>query len=107
MNDQEFKKLFSTHKVDIPDNGFSDRITGMLPDRKGRLPQIIMVAAVLLGLGLMFAILGFNTLPEQIHHLVVSVTRVQMPSLSSIITYLSIPATTWIIGYSITRTAEY
>ena len=43
MNDQDFKKIFVAHKVDVPDNGFSKRVTQQLPERKNILPQMIIV----------------------------------------------------------------
>ena len=107
MDDRDFKKIFKAHRVDIFDEGFSERIIGMLPERKSILPQIIMVVSAVIGLVLVFSIYGFDTMQEQIYSLSISVGRIQMPSLLSCITYLSIPVMAGLISYSIAQVSEY
>jgi len=107
MNEQDLKKIFAAHKVDISDEGFSERLIGLLPERKSMLPQIIIVVFLVIGLVLVFAVLGFVPVLEQIHDMVVSISRNQMPSLISIITYISVLAITGTIGYSAVQANEY
>jgi hypothetical protein len=106
MDEKDIKKIFTTNRVDVPDEGFSERITGQLPARKSMLYQIIMVVSIMLGLVLVFAIQGFNTVPEQIYNLIISISHSQMPSPSSMITYIIVLAMTGIIGYSMVYIIE-
>jgi hypothetical protein len=101
MNDQDFKKIFSAHRVDIPDEGFSERIIRQLPERKSILPQIVVVVFTIAGLTITFAIQGVTPLIEQFNSLITSVSRMQIPSPVSIITYISALALTGIIGFSV------
>lgn len=101
MNEQEIKKIFTTHKVDIPDNGFSEQLIRQLPERKSLLPQIIMVVTVVIGLGIMFSLRVFVPVMEHINSLVISVSRLQIPSASSIVAYISLLTMTGTIGYSL------
>ena len=101
MNDQDFKKIFTAHKTDVPDNGFSEHVVRQLPERKNRLSQIIMAVFTLIGLILFFVIQGITPLLEQINHLIVSISHLQAPSPSSVITYISLLATIGIVGYSV------
>ena len=91
------------HRVEIPDEGFSERVMGQLPERKSILPQVVMVAFVMLGLAFTFAIQGVTPLLEQINSLITSVNHLQTPSLSSMITYICFLAMTGIIGFSVAR----
>ena len=104
MNDQDFKKIFAAHKADISDNGFSKRLINQLPERKNILPQIVMVAFVMIGLVLAFILQGFTPILDQINNLINSISRMQMPSLVSITAYLGVLALLGIIAYSITQT---
>ncbi|MDR0232051.1 MAG: DUF5056 domain-containing protein [Dysgonamonadaceae bacterium] len=101
MNDQDFKKIFEAHKVDIPDNGFSKRVINQLPERKNILPQIVMVTFIMVGLVLVFVLQGFTPMLEQLYNLAISISRMQMPSPVSITVYLGVLALLGIIGYSI------
>ena len=107
MKEQEFEKIFAAHKVDVPDEGFSERITRQLPERKSLLPQIIMATFIVTGFALVFAIQGFVPVIDQIYSLITSISQMQLPSPSSIITYLSILVLTWIISYCAIQVAEY
>jgi len=104
MDDQDFKKIFTTHKSDISDDGFSKRLIEQLPERKSILPQAVMIVCIMIGLILTFAMQGFTPLFEQINSLITSISHLQMPSLSSIFTYLGVLIMTGFIGYSIMRT---
>jgi hypothetical protein len=101
MNDKDFKKLFKAHKVDIPDEGFSERVIGQLPERKSWLPQMVMIVFILLGFILVFAIQDITHLLEQITSLTTSINRLQAPSPGAIMTYISLLVMTGTVGYSI------
>ena len=101
MNDQDFKKIFVAHKVDIPDNGFSERVIKQLPEQKNILPQMVMAVFIVIGLMLVFVLQGFTPLLDQINNLAVSISRVQIPSPASIVGYFCVLALLGIIGYSI------
>jgi ABC-type uncharacterized transport system permease subunit len=103
MNDQDLKKIFTTHKADIPDNGFSKRVNNQLPERKNILPQIIMATFIVLGFALVFVLQGFTPLIEQINSLISSISHRQIPSPDSIATYFVILALLGLIAYSITQ----
>jgi len=103
MNDQDFKKIVTAHKVDLPDEGFSARVTNRLPERKNMLPQIVMAAAIMIGFVFVFVIQGVTTIVEQINDLTVSISHLQMPSPSSVIIYLVTLVIIKIIGYSIMK----
>jgi len=107
MQDQDFKKLFVTHKAEVPDEGFSEHITKQLPERKSLLPQIIMATFIVIGLALVFVIQGFVPVIDQIGSLITSISQMQMPSLTSVITYLSLLLSTGIISYSVKQVVEY
>ena len=103
MNDKNFKKIFTEHKIDIPDKDFSERVNRHLPERKNRLPQIIMITFIAVGLILMFSIQGFAPVIDNINSLATSISRTEIPSASSIITYLSVLALIGIIAYSVVQ----
>ena len=103
MEDKDFKKLFTAHKLDIPDKGFSERVIRRLPERKSILPQIVMVVFIMIGLALTLVIQGITHLIEQINSLFISISRLQAPSPSSVIIYLVTLTIIGIIGYSITQ----
>jgi len=103
MDKTDLKKIFSDHKVDIPDDGFSERVIGRLPERMTMLPQIVMTTFVVVGLTLTFAIQGFVPVIEQIESLITSVSQLQIPPPSAIITYISLLALTGMIGFSVAQ----
>ena len=103
MNEQDLKKIFITHKVDICDDVFTQRVVSRLPERKSILPQIVMSVFVMIGLVITFAIQGVTPLLEQINSLITSVIQLQAPSLSSVITYFGALALMSIIGYSVAQ----
>jgi hypothetical protein len=103
MNENYFKKIFVTHKVDVPDDGFSGRVIRKLPERNSVLPQIVMVTFVVIGLALMFATSGLAHFLEQINSLLISVSQLKMPMPSAIIAYISALALTSLIGFSVAQ----
>jgi len=104
MKNEELKKLFGTQKTNIPDDGFSERVVRRLPERKSLLPQIIMITFIMIGLMITFAMPGFATsVVEQINSLVISISHSQIPSATSIVTYLGMLALLNTIGYSMAR----
>ena len=103
MNDKDFKKIFIEHKADITDDGFSKHVARMLPKRKSILPQTVMIIFILIGLAITFAIHGVTLLFNQINDLFMSVSQMQMPSLSSVVTYIGALVLLGIIGYSVAQ----
>jgi len=103
MNDKELKKVFVAHRVDIPDDGFSERVIRQLPERKSMLPQMVMVVFTMVGLALTFTIQGVTSILEQINSLITSVSHLQIPSPGAIITYICALALTGIIGFSVAQ----
>ena len=101
MNEQDFKKIFVTHRVDVSDEDFSERIIRQLPERKSMLPLIVMIFFNMVGLALTFAIQGVTPILEQINSLITSINHLQVPSLSSVITYIGVLSLSGIIGYSV------
>jgi hypothetical protein len=106
MNDNDLKKIFTVHKIDMADEGFSEQITGLLPERRNRLPKLAMILFMLIGFVIMFVIQDITPLFEQIIHLATSINEFQMPSPGAVITYFSLLAATGIIGYSMVQVAE-
>ena len=102
MNDQDFSEIFTAHKVEFPDEGFSERVIRRLPERKSMLPQMIMTVSVMTGLVLTFAIQGITML-KQINSLVISISKLQIPSASSIIVYIGALVMIGVIGYSVAQ----
>jgi hypothetical protein len=104
MNDKNLKTLFKSHKVDILDEGFSERVIHRLPERRSLLPQMIMIGFIMIGLIFTFAMPGFSGLIiEQIYSLIASVGHLQMPSASSIVVYFGLLALLGTIGFSVAQ----
>ena len=103
MNDKDFSEIFTAHKVEFPDEGFSERVIRRLPERKNMLPQMIMTVFVMTGLVLTFAIQGITPMLEQINSLVVSISKLQIPSASSVIVYIGVLGMIGVIGYSVAQ----
>ena len=103
MNDQNFKRIFAAHRIDVADEGFSERLIRRLPERKNMLPQMVMTVFVAIGLALTFAIQGVSPLLEQIDSLIVSISQLQAPSPGAVIAYLSALSLMGIISYSVVQ----
>ena len=103
MNEQDFKKIFEIQRVDVPDEGFSERVIRQLPERKSMLPQIVMVVFTMAGLALTFAIQGVAPLIEQINSLTYSISHLQAPSPISVVTYIGVLGMVGIIGYAVAQ----
>ena len=104
MNDQDFKEIFTKNKIDVSDKGFSERVIRRLPERKSLLPKIVMLFSITIGLIFTFSITGITPLIEQINDLIKSVGNLQIPSPSSVFTYLFLLATIGIICFSLVHT---
>ena len=101
MNDKNLREIFTAHKMDVPDDGFSEHIIKKLPERKSILPQIIMVTCITIGLVLTLAIHGIIPILNNINALITSISHAQIPQASSFFTYLCILSLMGIITYSI------
>jgi len=103
MNDKEFKKIFISHKFDVPNEGFSERVIRQLHERNNLLPHIVMITFVVFSLVFMFALNGFANFFEQINNLLISVSLMQIPLPSTIITCFTAFALTLFIGFSVAK----
>ena len=101
MKDQDFNNIFIKHKIEIPDKGFSDRVIKKLPERKSLLPKFIMLASIIIGLVMFFLIIEIAPLVEQINNLVASISKLQIPSLSSVFTSIGLLSILGIISFSL------
>jgi len=101
MNEQELRKIFTAHKVNVPDKGFSERVIKQLPERNSILPQVVMTVFIMIGFTIMFAIQGVAPLLDQINSLITSISHLQAPSPSSVITYLGLLTMAGVIGYAV------
>lgn len=86
--DKEFQYLFKSIKDEIPDKGFSQEVMNKLPKRLNILPYLIIVVCAILGLSLTLNIVGVELFVEQIYSFALSLSRLEMPSISSITTYI-------------------
>ena len=103
MKNEELRRLFVANRVDIPDEGFTERVIRQLPERKSILPQVVMVVFVVIGLTLTFAIQGVTPILEQTNSLITSISHLQIPSAGAIITYIGALGLTAIIGFSVAQ----
>ena len=103
MKNEKLRKKFESHRVDIPDDGFSERVIRQLPERKSMLPQIVMVVFIMMGLALTFAIHGIIPLLEQINSLITSISHLQAPSPEAVITYIGALGLIGIIGFAVAQ----
>ena len=104
MDDKDVKKIFTAHKVNIADEGFSRRVVEQLPGHKNiLLPQLVMISFIIAGFIILFAIQSFVPLLKQIDNMLTSVNHLQIPSFVSIIAYLSMLILWGIIGYSVVQ----
>ena len=100
---QDIRKIFETHRVDIPDEGFSERVVRQLPERKSMLPQMVMVVFTMAGLAITFTIQGVTPLLEQINSLITSISNMQMPSPISVVTYMCALGMVGMIGFAVAQ----
>jgi len=107
MNDKDLKKLFTSHKVEISDEGFSERVVQRLPQRTNILSQVIMITFIFIGFVLVFVLQGFAPLFEQISQLVGSIQHMEISSIAAIVGSLII----WTfllgtVGFSVVSVSE-
>jgi len=107
MNEKDLKEIFKAHRIDIRDEGFSERIIRKLPERRNVLPHIIMVAFIIIGLSFCFIIQGITPIIEQVNSLITSINNLQAPSPSSVITYIVLLGTIGLISYPLVKTEEW
>lgn len=101
MNEKQIHDFFKSAKTDIGDNGFSENVTDFLPERSSKLPKIIILASVALGLSAMASVHGFEPFYEQVYELAQSVAGIRMPSPGAIIHYCAGVLSTVITGLAI------
>jgi len=104
INEHELKIFFAENKSEISDNGFSKHVQHRLPTRKSVFPQVVMSVCIIAGLSLTIAITGFSTIQTQLFSLINSVVHLQIPSVTSIMTYLGMLAALSFIGFAVAET---
>jgi len=103
MDDKHFKTIVTAHKMDIADEGFSERVIRQLPERRNMLPRIVMMTFILIGIAFIFAVQGITPLLEQIGSLIASISRLQAPSTGAIVTYIGVLSIIGAIGYGVAQ----
>ncbi|HCO68235.1 MAG TPA: hypothetical protein DIT04_10840 [Dysgonomonas sp.] len=101
--DKELNNFFKSHKKEINDNNFSREVMEKLPRRTGMLPYLIIAFCAAIGLYMTISIASISLLMDEMNALVISVSRMQIPSTASIITYLSILITLGTLSFAIYR----
>ncbi len=100
-NDKEIREFFSSHKADFPDNEFSRRVISNLPGSGNVMLPLIVALFSLLGVGLTVGLYGLPLFLNQINDLVVSVSKLEMPSLSSIMAYIMVLWSMAVTGFAV------
>jgi hypothetical protein len=88
-SEQDLKRIFEAKRLDIPDNGFSQQVRRNLPERKGIFLQIIAPLSAIAGFAIVVAIFGTMSIYNQMLDLITAVSRLQMPTMTSLFAYLS------------------
>jgi len=104
MNEKDFQNIFLKNKIEISDNGFSERIIRQLSERKSILPQIMMTVLIIIAIVFIFITQDITFLIEQIIGLVISISQLKAPSTSSVIAYFGFLSIIGIIGYTLVQT---
>ena len=100
MKEQDLRKIFEKNKTEIPDDGFSERVFGQLPERGSLLPQIVMAVSIITGIVFIIITQDFTFLIEQFFGLIISIIHLKTPSTTSVVTYLGFLAMVGIIGFT-------
>jgi len=87
-DDKELYHFFKSEKNNIPDNGFSQKVMSKLPRRINVLSYLIIVICVVSGSILTVGVAGIDPFIDQINSLALSLSQMQIPSLSSVIAYI-------------------
>jgi hypothetical protein len=98
------KKIFETYRNDIPDNGFTEKVKDRLPSRPSFLPQILTGICMATGLLLVVLVHGMEPIIDNLFKLALSIGGLQVPSMVSVMTYLSILFYTGMISYALITT---
>ncbi len=101
--DPFMEEIFKTHKFDISDEGFTDRVMRSLPGRSSLLSQLIMLFSVIIGMVLTVAIIGADVILSNLSGLITAVASVQVPTIPSVLVYTVGLMLISLIGYSISQ----
>jgi hypothetical protein len=101
MEDEKLKILLKKYCNEVSDDGFSKNVKKCLPPRPSFLPYILMSICILTGLTLFVAIQGLDSIVANMSELILSVSQLQMPSVSSLVTYFGILFCAGVVGYTI------
>jgi len=103
MTEKDMYRFFASRKEEIPDDGFSQRVIENLPRRDSALPQIIVLIFLAAGLACTVAIQGVMPFFEQFQALMLSIVRLEIPSVSSIAAYLIGLLSLGSVGYALNQ----
>ncbi|MDR0756333.1 MAG: DUF5056 domain-containing protein [Tannerella sp.] len=101
INDSDLKRIFEMCRHEIADDGFSRRLRDALPPRPSYMPQIVMCICAMAGIMLVFTILGFESIADNILGIVESLSRQEWPSAAAVSMWLGIVCCTGIVGYAV------
>ncbi len=89
LNDKELYQAFKSNKSEIRDDGFTKRVMKELPEQNNILPRIIVLLSIVLGTIITVIVLGSIPFFDQVGSMVTSISQLQVPSSSSVTTYIT------------------
>ncbi|GHT10820.1 hypothetical protein AGMMS4956_02920 [Bacteroidia bacterium] len=99
--DEHLHSLFKTNKIDLSDNGFSERVAASLPHKTWVFSQLLLMLCIAIGLGICVYMVGVHTILGNLATLIAYVCRLQMPPLSAVATYLIGMAVAAVVPWSV------
>ncbi len=100
----ELESLFSAHKTEVADSGFTQRVMETLPDRSHSSPlrYVLVALCSVATLAWVFFIDG-GFIVGAIADLVVSVCTLSVPSPASLLTYVGMVGLLGAVGFAVYR----
>lgn len=106
MNEKELRKIFTDHKKEVSDDGFTRRTVSALPERPALLPRWVTGLCVAAALASLWFVFTTAPVTEQLRLLVDSIARLKMPSTFSVAVYVGILTLLGAVGYSLVEAAD-
>jgi hypothetical protein len=94
--DNTLHKYFQNFKSEIPDNGFSDKVMAEIPDESGY--KWILYVAYAFGLLLFIFTGSYKLLIGQVYLFLINSGTLHLPSLVSLVAFLSIGLFIWLFA---------
>jgi hypothetical protein len=104
VDDKDLRKIFGAFRDEIPDDGFSKRVKERLLSRRSFLPKIVLGVCIFWGIALVFMIQDIDMIIYNVSEFVSLINQKHLPSVNSIVTYLSVLFCATIIGYALSTT---